>query len=146
LLLLLVRLYPGVSAPKPELVELLSNGPAQAAAQNSVIAHLADHVPCGWMTTTFLIRRFIHCRLVLWNKHHQAHPVAERKSRIRSKGPIHRTKTHSRSWKGYGPTNRDGRCPLGVGVTNPTRPRDPTYMVTNRQPAIYPIPAGSIDF
>ena len=43
------------------------------------IAHLADHVPCGWMTTTFLIVRFIHSRLVLWNKHPQVHRVAERK-------------------------------------------------------------------
>jgi hypothetical protein len=61
------------------------------------IAHLADHVPCGWMTTTFLIMRFIHSRLVLWDKHPQAHPVAERKSRIHSNGPIQRTKTHSPS-------------------------------------------------
>jgi hypothetical protein len=62
------------------------------------IAHLADHVPCGWEATTFLIARFIHSRLVLWNKHHQAHHVAERNSRIHSNGPIQRTKTHSPSW------------------------------------------------
>jgi hypothetical protein len=47
---------------------------------------------------------------------------------------------------GNGPPNRAGRWPLGVGVTIPTRPpRDPTNTATNRQPAIYPIPAGSID-
>jgi hypothetical protein len=61
------------------------------------IAHLADHVPCGWMTTTFLIVRFVHSRLVLWDKHHQARPVAERKSQIHPNGSIQRTKTHSPS-------------------------------------------------
>jgi hypothetical protein len=42
--------------------------------------------------------------------------------------------------------NGAGRWPFGVGVTNPARPPDPTNMATNRQPAMYPIPAGSIDF
>jgi hypothetical protein len=63
----------------------------------TTIAHLADHVPCGWMTTTFLIARFIHSRLVLWDKHHQARLFSERKSRMHSNGPIQRTKTHSPS-------------------------------------------------
>jgi hypothetical protein len=62
-----------------------------------VIAHLADHVPCGWNPITFLIARFIHSRLVLWNKHHQARLFSKRKSRIHSNGPIQRTKTHSPS-------------------------------------------------
>jgi hypothetical protein len=35
------------------------------------------------MTTTFLIGRFIHSRLVLWNKHHQARPVAYEKKVLR---------------------------------------------------------------
>ena len=49
----------------------------------------------------FFIVRFIHIRLVLWDKHHQAHPVAERKSRIHSNGPIQRTKIHSPSPQFY---------------------------------------------
>jgi hypothetical protein len=49
------------------------------------------------MTATFLIVRFIHSRLVVWNKHHQAHPFAMRKSRIHSNGPIQRKKGHSPS-------------------------------------------------
>jgi hypothetical protein len=61
------------------------------------IAHLADHVPCGWDPITFLIARFIHSRLVLWNKNHQARLLPERKSRIHSNGPIQRTKIHSPS-------------------------------------------------
>jgi hypothetical protein len=61
------------------------------------IAHLADRVPYRRNPITFLIARFIHSRLVLWNKHPQAHPVAERKSRIHSNGPIQRTKIHSPS-------------------------------------------------
>jgi hypothetical protein len=50
-----------------------------------------------FLRRAFSIVRFIHSRLVLWNKHHQAHPVAERKSRIHSNGPIQRTNTHSPS-------------------------------------------------
>jgi hypothetical protein len=55
------------------------------AATCLAIAHLA--VPCRQPPITFLTVRFMHSRLVLWNKHHQAHPVSERKSRIHSNGP-----------------------------------------------------------
>jgi hypothetical protein len=58
---------------------------------------LFDHVPCCQIRRTFLIVRFMHSRLVLWDKHHQAHRVAERQSRMHSNGPIQRTKTHSPS-------------------------------------------------
>ena len=43
------------------------------------------------------IRLDENSRLVLWNKHHQARPFSERKSRIHSNGPIQRTKNHSPS-------------------------------------------------
>jgi hypothetical protein len=69
------------------------------------IAHLADHVPFTANLEleppiTFLISivRFIHSRLVLWNKHHQAHPRSRLDNpRSHSNGPIQRTKTDSPS-------------------------------------------------
>jgi hypothetical protein len=49
----------------------------QLVCSYTAIAHLADHVPCRRNPITFLIVRFIHSRLVLWNKHRQARLFSE---------------------------------------------------------------------